>query len=255
MANADVNASPEVATEPSPAEFGADYVQWKSWVDAEFGKYSPLDAGYYAAEFGVRPQTKARVLEIGFGNGSLLGWLRDAGVDTYGVEANPVLIDRAKQFLRGEKAFSSLEDATLSSLSGTFSYIIGLDVLEHVPMDSLPGMLCRVRSLLAPGGVAIFRFPNGDSPFGRLYQHGDPTHVTTLGSERIAYFARRAGLEVSAVRAPALPLRGIGLTRALRRALIRLARQVIERMVGQIYFGGRQVSLDPNSVAVLVRPT
>jgi 2-polyprenyl-3-methyl-5-hydroxy-6-metoxy-1,4-benzoquinol methylase len=254
MANADVNAARETATMLSPPVFDTDYVQWKSWGNAEFGQYSPLDSTYYAAEFGVGSLVHARALEIGFGNGSALAWLRDAGVDTYGVEANPTLIDRARRLLGGEKAFSDLEDATLSSLSGTFTHVIGLDVLEHVPMSSLPGMLCRVRTLLAPGGVAIFRFPNGDSPFGRLYQHGDPTHVTTLGSERIAYFARCARLEVASIRSPALPLHGVGPARALRRVLVRGMRQVIDRMVGQIYFGGRYISLDPNSIAVLVRP-
>ena len=254
MADADVNAWRETTPVLSPPAFDTDYVQWKSWGDAEFGQYSPLDSTYYAAEFRVSSFVNARALEIGFGNGSALAWLRDSGVDTYGVEANPMLVDRAKHLLGGEKAFSGLEDPALSSLSGTFTHVIGLDVLEHVPMSSLPGMLCRVRTLLAPGGVAIFRFPNGDSPFGRLYQHGDPTHVTTLGSERIAYFARCARLEVSSIGSPALPLHGVGPIRALRRALVRGMRQVIDHMVGQIYFGGRRISLDPNSVAVLVRP-
>jgi len=254
MVEADVNDSLPTAAGPSSAAFDKAYVQWKSWEDSEFGRYSPLESVYYAAEFGMRPPVTARALEIGFGNGAALAWLRDAGVDTYGVEANPMLVERAKRLLGGERAFADLEDATLSSLSGTFTHIIALDVLEHMPMSSLPGILARVRILLAPGGVAIFRFPNGDSPFGRIYQHGDPTHITTLGSERMIYFARRAQLEISAIRSPVLPLRGVGLARALRRFLISRAREVFENIVGQMYFGGRRIPLDPNYVAVLVRP-
>jgi SAM-dependent methyltransferase len=254
MAEADVNDSVSAAAELASAAFDPGYVQWKSWEDCGFGRYSPLDSVYYAAEFGMRPPVTARALEIGFGNGAALAWLRDAGVDTYGVEANPMLVERARRLLGENRAFGDLEDATLSNLSGTFTHVIALDVLEHVPMSSLPQMLARVRTLLTPGGVALFRFPNGDSPFGRIYQHGDPTHITTLGSERMIYFARRALLEVSAIRSPVLPLRGVGLARALRRLLVCAARQVTERIVGQMYFGGRRIPLDPNYVAVLVRP-
>jgi 2-polyprenyl-3-methyl-5-hydroxy-6-metoxy-1,4-benzoquinol methylase len=236
-----------------PAAFDTGYVQWKSWESGEFGRYSPLDACYYTAEFGLRTPAAARALEIGFGNGSVLAWLRDRGADTYGVEANPILVARASELLGPDRAFLDLQDATLSSMAGTFTHVIALDVLEHVPMDSLPTMLSRITTLLAPAGVAVLRFPNGDSPFGRIHQHGDPTHVTTLGSTRITYFARRAGLEVTAVRSPALPVRGVGFTRGLRRFLIHGARHVIEYIAGQLYFGGRRVPFDPNYTAVLKR--
>jgi 2-polyprenyl-3-methyl-5-hydroxy-6-metoxy-1,4-benzoquinol methylase len=248
------NESPDAAAAVSPAAFDTGYVQWKAWESAEFGRYSPLDACYYTAEFGIRAPATARALEIGFGNGSVLAWLRDRGADTYGVEANPILVARASELLGPGRVFLDLQDAMLSGMSGTFTHVIALDVLEHVPLDSLPAMLSRITSLLAPAGVAVLRFPNGDSPFGRIHQHGDPTHVTTLGSTRITYFARRAGLEVVAVRSPALPVRGVGFIRGLRRFLIRGARHVIELVAAQLYFGGRKIPFDPNYTAVLQRP-
>lgn len=238
---------------PGPTAFDSGYLDWKSWDAGEFGQYSPQDAVYYAAEFGVDSPRQARVLEVGFGNGSVLAWLRDGGVDTFGVEANPLLVGRAQDFLGSGRVFADLEDTALSRMSGTFTHVIGLDVLEHVPMDRLPAMLSRVRSLLAPRGRAIFRFPNGDSPFGRVYQHGDPTHITTLGSIRVTYLARRTGFEVVAIRSPALPVRGAGFARGCRRFLIRGARYLIEFAFGHVYFGGQRIPLDPNYTAVLMR--
>jgi SAM-dependent methyltransferase len=251
---ASANDSLDAAAAIVPAAFDTGYVQWKSWESAEFGRYSALDARYYAAEFGIRTSAAARALEIGFGNGSALAWLRDRGADTYGVEANPILVERASELLGPGRAFLDLREAALSRMSGTFTHVIALDVLEHVPLDSLPEMLSRIRNLLAPGGVAVLRFPNGDSPFGRIHQHGDPTHVTTLGSTRITYFAHRAGLEVAAIRSPALPVRGVGFIRGVRRFLIRAARHLIEYVAGQLYFGGRTIPFDPNYTAVLMRP-
>lgn len=238
-------------TSPAHTGFDADYAQWKSWETASFGAYSPVDAAYYAEEFQTLKPAGRRVLEIGFGNGSVLGWLRDRGAEPYGVEANPVLVERAQRLLGPDRAFQDLTGEPLSALAGTFDHVIALDVLEHVPMSDLSPMLARIRDLLSPGGHAIFRFPNGESPFGRINQHGDPTHVTILGGERVGYFARRVGLEVQAVRAMALPVRGVGLARGLRRTLIHCARGVIGPIVAQVYLGGRKIPLDPNCVVVL----
>lgn len=233
--------------------FDATYAEWKEWQPERFGQYSGIDASYYAAEFGIRDPSKTRALEIGFGNGSALAWLHAIGADTYGVEANPLLVERATGLLGPQRAFGDLGDAAFAPVAGTFTHIVALDVIEHVPLGELPGMLSRIRELLAPGGMAVLRFPNGDSPFGRINQHGDPTHVTTLGSARLAYLAERAGLVPELIRAPALPIRGVGLARGSRRLMIRTARVLIEYAVSQIYFGGRRIPLDPNYTAVLRR--
>jgi len=238
----------------STAGFNSDYVTWKNWEADQFGRFSLLDARYFALETGIRAVPQARVLEIGFGNGAFLGWLHNQGIEVYAVEANPALVAQATRLLGGGRAFAALEAAELTPFAGTFSHVIAFDVMEHVPLENVVPMLTRIRELLRPGGRCVLRFPNGDSPFGRINQHGDPTHVTTLGAERIAFLARRAVLEVQAVRAPALPCHGVGLLRGARRLGILVSRGIIERVVGTLYFGGRRIPMDPNYTAVLRRP-
>jgi 2-polyprenyl-3-methyl-5-hydroxy-6-metoxy-1,4-benzoquinol methylase len=240
-------------SEPSAPvlSFREDYVEWKDWDPLEFGSYSKLDAQYYSAELGMTAGQALRALEIGFGNGSMLAWLKEIGADTYGIETNPILIERGKGLLGARRIFADLHDAAFSDLTGTFTHVIAMDVAEHLSLEQLGSMLARIRALLSPAGVCILRFPNGDSPFGRLYQHGDPTHVSTLGSGTITYLAEAAGLHVEALRAPALPLRGAGLVRGFRRVLVRAGRAVVERAVSALYFGGSRIPLDPNYVAVL----
>jgi 2-polyprenyl-3-methyl-5-hydroxy-6-metoxy-1,4-benzoquinol methylase len=234
-------------------QFRGSYLEWKNWDGGDFGRYSRLDSQYFAVEFDISRPIELRALEIGFGNGAALGWLHELGADTYGVEANPILVDRAADLLGASRVFDDLQAVALSELAGTFDRIIALDVIEHVPLDELGPMLSRICELLAPGGAAVFRFPNGDSPFGRVNQHGDPTHVTTLGSARLTYLAERAGLDVEVIRAPALPIRGVGFARGVKRSIIRGTRMLIEYAVSQIYFGGRRIPLDPNYTAVLRR--
>jgi 2-polyprenyl-3-methyl-5-hydroxy-6-metoxy-1,4-benzoquinol methylase len=239
------------SSEASP--FGDEYLDWKRWPSEGFGHYTRDDAKYFAAETGIVDGANLRVLEVGYGNGALLGWLKASGATVYGVEANPRLVAEATRFLGDERAFTGVDAEQLTRLAGTLTHIIAFDVLEHVPQQALGQMLASLGVLLAPTGRIIARFPNGDSPFGRIHQHGDPTHVTTIGRAKLDYFARRAGLAVSVLRSPALPHQAHGVVRGARRLMLQAARALIERVVGVLYFGGQRVPLEPNYVAVLTK--
>jgi len=230
------------------------YVNWKEWQETSFGSFDALQASYYRAETGIASTEGLRLLEIGFGNGSLLGWAKSIGVEAYGVEVSSTLVERACTLLGAERAFLGLEDSQLAALAGTFSHIVAIDVIEHIGLSVLPSVLTRIHNLLLPGGRCILRFPNGDSPFGRINQHGDPTHVTTLGADMLRYFATQASLRIETIRAPMLPIRGVSYSRALKRGLILSGRFLVERTLSLLYFGGRSIPLDPNYTAVLIKP-
>jgi SAM-dependent methyltransferase len=229
------------------------YIEWKSWDGDTFGKFTPGDAVYYLAEVGGTVDERSRVLEIGFGNGCFLGWARAAGAEIFGVEVNAHLNSRARQAFGCDTFFEDLNDARLTRHEGEFSHIVAFDVIEHIDVAHMPAVLVRIRDLLQPGGRFIARFPNGDSPFGRMIQHGDPTHVTTYGRHKLIYLARNADLRVLEIRAPALPLRGVGILSACKRAGVKLGRRLIERVLSILYFGGQRIALDSNYVAVLSR--
>ena len=248
-------------TEPPPAKndsaVGADvdaenYMAWKEWASGQFGQYTSLDSAYFAAEVGLPSAARARLLELGFGNGSFLAWARDIGAETYGVESNPLLVTRAREMLGIGHVHSHLDAPELEALRGTFTHIVAFDVLEHIEQRDYSCLFRRFAALLTPGGKCVLRYPNGDSPFGRRIQNGDPTHVTAIGSAKLAYFAQRAGFTVEAVRSPALPTSGVGLGRALKRRLVLAMRFGVESFLGLLYYG-RRIPLDENSTAVLTR--
>ena len=228
------------------------YIEWKQWDDSTFGRFTPLDALYFAAETGLAAGKSARVLEIGFGNGGFLGWAKSLGAEIFGVETNPQLTARACSLFGIDRFVASLDEVD-SHNWGQFTHIVAFDVIEHIPQSELPAVLRRIRALLAPDGRFVARFPNGDSPFGRINQHGDPTHVTTMGHGKLRYLARDAGLQLLEIRAPALPVHGVGLRRALKRRFVNMGRYWVERLFAVLYFGGQRVSLDPNYLAILGR--
>jgi SAM-dependent methyltransferase len=238
------------------AKIGDAYVDWKKWKTESFGVFTSIDDAYYSAEIGSANKSAKKpecVLEIGFGNGEFLGWAASRGAAVYGVELNRHLVARAREIFKNAAFYSSLDDCGLDEMAGRITHLVAFDVLEHVTAEAIPHMLTRMRQLLRDDGVLILRFPNGDSPFGRRTQHGDPTHVTTLGREKLDFFARNAGLAIRKISGPALPLRGVGAARAVRRFGLLAARSLSERIISALYFNGTRVALETNYVAVLVK--
>lgn len=230
------------------------YIAWKDWDAASFARCSALDGIYYEAETAISARAGACVLELGFGNGAFLAWADARGASVHGIELIPELVARARSRFANGCFASSLDEPAMRARAGTFTHVVAFDVIEHVELARLPSLFAQIYAALAPGGRAVLRFPNGDSPFGRMVQHGDPTHVTTLGRQRLEWLARGAGFEIAQIRAPALPLRGGGLVRMFKRALLRTGRGMVERVIGWLYFGGQRIPLDSNYVAVLIKP-
>jgi len=161
--------------------FDETYRNWKNWTEDNFGRCDEWSSGYFTAELARIGMTDGmlRVLELGFGNGRFLRFSRDRGYAVVGVEVNRELCKVASA-----AGFEVHED--LSGVAGgNFDVVCAFDVIEHIPQSELPTVFTAVRDALRPGGIFLSRFPNGDSPFGRAFQHGDLTHVTTLGSGKL----------------------------------------------------------------------
>ena len=115
-----------------------------------------------------------KVLEIGFGSGSLLAYLKDKGANVSGVEIQPRLLDAAKE--AGFVAAESVSDFSNQS----FDVIFALDVFEHLSPEELYNVLQLIDSLLVKNGLLIARFPNCQSPASLYNQFGDHTHKQML---------------------------------------------------------------------------
>ena len=232
---------------PDSAAAPAGYVDWKQWDAAAFGRFSKAEAryfGWHLQHCGVAGS--AQVLEIGFGNGAFLGYARQRGLAVAGIEIEPALCARAQ-------ALGVPAAADLPGLAGLppFALIVAFDVFEHLSRDQLATLLLQARSRLAPQGVLLCRVPNGDSPFGRKHQHGDPTHVTAWSLDALALAMSAAGLRLRYQReAPwhSMPDR--------RRNLGSLSRAGVQTLLeGAVRYAYRwkDLQLGPNLVAAFER--
>lgn len=223
------------------------YTRWKQWEEASFGQFDRHEGRYYAWHVAraLGGRVPIRVLEIGFGNGSFLGYGRARGWQMTGVELSTELLDRARR-----AGFDAANGVDQLAGAEPFDLIVLFDVLEHIEPSALIGFVNAVRARLAARGAILLRVPNGDSPFGRRHQHGDITHRIAIGEFMLRQIASACSLRVLAIgESPWNAQQREGRTlRAWWRARVR---SVLGRVFGFAYFGG-VIDLSPNLTAVLV---
>jgi SAM-dependent methyltransferase len=226
------------------------YASWKHWAPGDFGRHSVYDDRYYRwhlVRAGFDLMTRLRVLEIGFGNGGFMGWLRAGGHAVCGLEANAQLVERAVG-----AGFDAAFDVDGILAPERFDLIAAFDVLEHVAAADLQPFIERLLMRLAPDGRLLLRFPNGESPFGLWMQHGDLTHVHALGLSKIRQLCAACGLLVTHS-GETLPWRAQPPSRRWGAAVAAWSRRRFEWRLRKMYGLPRGLDLSPNQLVVLTR--
>ena len=178
-----------------------NYMNWKSWSPDSFGKESGLERAYFANIIRLlKPKNSSKVLEIGFGNGSFLGYMDRNGFDISGVEINNNLVDLAVN--RNFNAYTSIDKIDLNI---KYDLIILFDVLEHIPENKVDSFLRKISFRLKDEGLLFLRFPNGSSPLGLENQHGDITHCNIITMPKLNYWCNNLSLQVKLVRGDIRP--------------------------------------------------
>lgn len=169
-----------------------DYMGWKNWQEKDFGRVTPGARFYFRQVLDPKMAKCGKVLEIGFGNGSLMGYLREKGHSVIGLEVNEELVRRAVK--NGYLAYkgAAWEIAAIQKIQ--FDFIIVFDVLEHMRQGEIVSLFKWVKLHLSENGSFILKFPEGASPFGRAGQHGDFSHVTVLTRSKVQILCVESGL-------------------------------------------------------------
>jgi SAM-dependent methyltransferase len=228
------------------------YLEWKGWVGPDFGSYTTEHSAYYREELrlsGIASIETLRVGELGYGNGSFAGWVRNARGRWTGREVIPELQERAAH--AGYEVIADTRSFADACGAGAFDLIVAMDVLEHLELDVLKGFLREARLALKSEGLLIFRIPSGDSPYSGPIFRGDLTHRTLLGSAAVRQLAEETGFTVMQVRSPAFPVSGLGLVRGARRVFVSILQSCTFAFVRNILMNDRNAVVSPNMLVVL----
>lgn len=174
--------------------FDEAYARWKRWGQpASYGKGDKKIWDDLHRLAGISPGRK--LLEIGFGQGSHLHYCQSKGVTCVGIEQNKKGLELAAA--AGLRVYLGDLDV-LPATDNHFDVIAAFDVIEHVPLPELVAMMKSARKLLKDDGKVLLVFPNGASPFGRLHQHGDLTHVNAFNRSSLDQLGVMTGFRITA---------------------------------------------------------
>lgn len=153
---------------------------------------------------------KARILDIGCGDGFHMELLRDFGRETWtieGVDADPRAAAIAEK--KGLKVHCGLLE-NLDLPRSIYDLAILVQTIEHVADP--PGLIRDIRSLLRPGGRLVIVTDNTDSLDFKLFQkrywggYHFPRHWNLFNKKTIHRLAENAEMEVETLKTQVSPV-------------------------------------------------
>lgn len=160
-----------------------EYIHWKKWSGESFGAITPGSQFHFHQIFGSSIRSNSNILEIGFGNGELLAYFRKNGHNVIGIETNHLLVERACGHSYTAYLGQVWEIADVQS--ARFDVIVLFAVAEHMSAEQLTNLFNWAQGHLNYRGKMYLKFPEGASPLGLGYQHGDFTHMSCLTKTKI----------------------------------------------------------------------
>jgi ubiquinone/menaquinone biosynthesis C-methylase UbiE len=125
-----------------------------------------------------------RVCDLGCGPGQIARYLRDRGVDVFGLDLSAGMLAQARrlnpeiEFVQGSMLALALGSETLDGITAFYSII-------HIPRQQVVSALSEMRRVLKPGGCLLITFHLGtedthhDELFGRPVKL-DVAYFTTM---------------------------------------------------------------------------
>ena len=140
------------------------------------------------------------VIDVGCGRGEWLAMLAEAGVESYGVDINAVVVERCvAQGLDVREADALVHLREIPA--GSARAITSFHVAEHLSLDTLVGLVDAALVALQPGGVLIFETPNPTNVnVGAASFYLDPTHLKPLHPQFLQFLVTQRGFTSAEVR-------------------------------------------------------
>lgn len=145
-------------------------------------------------------------IDLGMGAGRITDVLQELGFDVYGCDINPTHAHEAS----GRGVHADTADVLSWDPPTLADVVTCMELIEHLPAETQPLLLRRMRSWLAPGGTAIVSTPQRHSLVAavertycavrrRPYDWWDPTHIAIRSRSDLIRMFINAGFTIDRI--------------------------------------------------------
>ena len=182
---------------------------WNANLARDYDRVADLYAEAYLDELSRKPfdrevldrfarDVAARVCDVGCGPGHIARYLHDRGVDVFGIDLSPRMVDLARRvspsipFDAGDMVSLGIPSASLGGIVSFYSVI-------HLERSVLPAALAEMSRVLKPGGRLLLAFHRGTTEVHADQWFGEPVSLdaTLFEPSEVAEHLAAAGFEVS----------------------------------------------------------
>ena len=228
---------------------------WKGWSREAFCQCSPGNRFCFEQQLKGLLRPNSRILEVGYGNGELMSFLKDSGHHVLGVEINEELVKRAID--RGFTAYLGYPWEIADLQTEKFDLVVGMAVAEHMDNECLVKFFNWVSTNLRESGALFLKFPEGSSPIALGYQNGDFTHISCLTRTKIEALCELSGMGLAAYTDEQLvsnTLCSLGPVGRFALLFLQLYARLLKLLIRVLFFPlNPRLNLATNSIA-LVKP-
>jgi SAM-dependent methyltransferase len=150
--------------------------------------------------FAKRMRERGRVCDLGCGPGHVGHYLRERGVDVFGLDLSPAMVALARE-LNPTMRFEQGDLRALSLAADSLAGIVAFYSLIHLERSEAEGALRELARVLIPGGLLLLAFHGGEATvhaddwFGR----GVSVDATLYRPAEMATYMAAAGFAVEAI--------------------------------------------------------
>ncbi|WP_406060085.1 class I SAM-dependent DNA methyltransferase [Micromonospora sp. NBC_00860] len=146
----------------------------------------------------VRGTGGGPVADVGCGTGRITAHLHTLGVDAFGIDLSPGMIEVARRdhpelrFEVGSMTDLDLADGSMAGLVAWYSLI-------HIPDDDIDAVFAHFRRVVRPGGSLLLGFHVGDETTVKTEGYGGHpmnVHVHRRQPDQVAAWLRQHGFSV-----------------------------------------------------------
>ncbi len=159
-------------------------------------QHKPLDRELLD-RFANQVQDLGTVCDLGCGPGHIAYYLHRRGVNVFGIDLSPKMVERARQlspgieFKRGDMRSLEAADDSWGGIAAFYSII-------HIPRDEVTQVLRELRRVLRPGGICLLAFHVGQAVIHTDEWWGKKVSIDFVFFQRdeMKGYLRSAGFEI-----------------------------------------------------------